>query len=193
MLVEQLFPDVEVQTIKYFTAQVLFNGGKISRQRVYWRALKTDPNLEIIKGKFFSNIKAKPLANPLPPGSCIEPDCPKVAQSAMVRITEEKMSDVNLATHLLKDGFLGLYDLAIVITNDTDLCEPIRVVRDTMGKEARIIRPVSTQGRRPAVGLDRVATTTKDITSSRLAIVSRCQYPDIMTDLRGTFSKPPSW
>jgi len=103
------------------------------------------------------------------------------------------MSDVNLATHLLKDGFLGLYDVAIVITNDTDLCEPIRVVRDTIGKETRIVRPVSRPGRKPSYGLQEVASKLKDITKARLGIVSRCQYPNNMTDSKGAFHKPHSW
>jgi hypothetical protein len=103
------------------------------------------------------------------------------------------MSDVNLATHLLKDGFLGLYDVAIVITNDTDLCEPIRVVRDTIGKETRIVRPVSRPRRVPSYGLQEVATKLKDITKARLGIVSRCQYPNNMSDAKGAFYKPPSW
>ncbi len=196
LLAEQLFPDQEIQTIKYFTAEISADPsdpGASGRQRAYWRALQTDPDLAIIKGKFFCNDKRKPLANPLPRGNCTEPDCPKGDQHATVRITEEKMSDVNLATHLLKDGFLGLYDVAIVITNDTDLCEPIRVVRDIIGKETRIVRPVSRPGRVPSYGLQGVATKLKDITNARLGIVSRCQYPKNMTDLKGAFYKPHSW
>jgi len=195
-LAEQLFPDLGIQTIKYFTAEISADPsdpGASGRQRAYWRALQTDPDLVIIKGKFFSNNKRKPLANPLSRGNCTEPDCPKGDQHAIVRITEEKMSDVNLATHLLKDGFLGLYEVAIVITNDTDLCEPIRVVRDTIGKEARIVRPVSRKGRVPSYGLQEVATKLKDITKARLGVVSRCQYPNNMTDSKGAFHKPHSW
>jgi uncharacterized LabA/DUF88 family protein len=196
LLAEQLYPDLEIQTIKYFTAEISADPsdpGASGRQRAYWRALHTDPDLVIIKGKFFSNNKRKPLANPLTRGNCAEPDCPKGDQHAIVRIIEEKMSDVNLATHLLKDGFLDLYDVAIVVTNDTDLCEPIRVVRDTIGKETRIVRPVSRPGRVPSHGLQEVATKIKDITKSRLAIVSRCQYPNNMTDSKGAFYKPRYW
>ena len=41
--------------------------------------------------------------------------------------TEEKGSDVNLATHLLYDGFRNDYDIAVVISNDSDLLEPIKI------------------------------------------------------------------
>jgi len=196
LFAQQFFPDLEIQSIKYFTAEISANPadpGASGRQRAYWRALRTDPDLLIIKGKFISNNKRKPLANPLPRGNCTESDCPKGNRHAMVRITEEKMSDVNLATHLLTDGFLNLYDVAIVITNDTDLCEPIRVVRDTLRKETRIVRPVSGPDRVPCYGLQEVATKLKDINKSRLGIVRRCQYPENMTDAKGAFYKPPSW
>lgn len=34
---------------------------------------------------------------------------------------EEKGSDVNLAAHLVKDAWRGLFESAVVISNDTDL------------------------------------------------------------------------
>ena len=43
---------------------------------------------------------------------------------AEVWTTEEKGSDVNLASHLLVDGSGARYDLAVVISNDSDLKEP---------------------------------------------------------------------
>lgn len=42
--------------------------------------------------------------------------------------TEEKGSDVNLATYLLADAFRGDCQTAVVVTNDSDLAEPIRVI-----------------------------------------------------------------
>ena len=41
---------------------------------------------------------------------------------------EEKGSDVNLGAHLLNDAWKGLFDAAVVISNDTDLVTPIRMV-----------------------------------------------------------------
>ena len=35
--------------------------------------------------------------------------------------TEEKGSDVNIAAHLINDGYKGLYQVAILVTNDSDL------------------------------------------------------------------------
>ncbi len=48
---------------------------------------------------------------------------------AQVIKTEEKGSDVNLATYLLLDAFNRDCEMAIVISNDSDLVEPIRIVQ----------------------------------------------------------------
>ena len=47
--------------------------------------------------------------------------------------TEEKGSDVNLASHLLLDGFDDEYEMAVVVSNDSDLELPIRMVRTRLG------------------------------------------------------------
>ena len=51
------------------------------------------------------------------------PDLPRYVR---IRDTEEKGSDVNLATRLLVGGFTGDYQQAVVISNDSDLATPIR-------------------------------------------------------------------
>jgi hypothetical protein len=55
--------------------------------------------------------------------------------------TEEKGSDVNLATHLLHDAHMGRFDVAVVISNDSDLLEPIKIVRQELGKIVGILNP----------------------------------------------------
>jgi hypothetical protein len=54
---------------------------------------------------------------------------------AKVIKTEEKGSDVNLATHLLHDAQMGRFDVAVVISNDSDLLEPIKIVRQELRKQ----------------------------------------------------------
>ncbi len=48
--------------------------------------------------------------------------------------TEEKGSDVNLASYLLLDGFEDAYEMAVVVSNDSDLQLPITMVRDRLRK-----------------------------------------------------------
>ncbi len=57
---------------------------------------------------------------------------------------EEKGSDVNLAAHMLNDAWKGMFDTAAVISNDTDLVTPIRMVTAERGyryRQGRAARP----------------------------------------------------
>ena len=58
---------------------------------------------------------------------------------------EEKGSDVNLAVSLVHDAHLGRFDRAAVISNDSDLEEALRVVKDECGKEVYLLSPVPRQ------------------------------------------------
>ena len=55
--------------------------------------------------------------------------------------TEEKGSDVNLASYLLMDGFESQYEVAVVISNDSDLQLPIELVRTRLGKQIGVYDP----------------------------------------------------
>lgn len=54
---------------------------------------------------------------------------------------EEKGSDVNLAVHLLNDAWMDRFDVAAVVSNDTDLVEPIRMVSEERGKTVFVVCP----------------------------------------------------
>ena len=60
---------------------------------------------------------------------------------AEVHTMEEKGSDVNLAVHLLNDAWKGLFDCALVISNDTDLVESIRMVTTEQRKPVIVVCP----------------------------------------------------
>lgn len=98
--------------------------------------------------------------------------------------TEEKGSDVNLAAHLLNDAFNDRFDVAVVLSNDTDLVEPLRMVRDEIRKPVGLICPSP----KPAESLRRVASFIRHITSSRLA---GAQLPNPIPGT--TIHKPETW
>lgn len=115
-----LLPGDNINRIRYFTARVQprpDDPQSARRQATYLRALQTIPNLSVHYGHFLTNPVRLPLANP-------SPDGPRTVE---VLRTEEKGSDVNLATYLLVDGFDGDYELAVITSNDSDLLEPIQV------------------------------------------------------------------
>ena len=68
--------------------------------------------------------------------------------------TEEKGSDVNLSVHVLNDAWKDKYDCAVIVTNDSDMSEALRLVkRQFPGKKLILIAP----GNRPVAGLKRWA------------------------------------
>lgn len=98
---------------------------------------------------------------------------------------EEKGSDVNLAAHLLNDAWGDQFEVAAVISNDTDLVTPIRMVTRERSKTVYIVCP----GRwRAAPKLREVASHVRHI---RAAMLKKAQFPDT---LPGTaVSKPAGW
>jgi hypothetical protein len=107
-------------------------------------------------------------------------------RTAQVIKTEEKGSDVNLASHLLSDGYRGVYDAAVLITNDSDLLEPVRMVRQQLGLPVGILNPHP----RPSRVLVQQATFVRQI---RPRVLMASQFPNQMSDAQGIFHKPPSW
>lgn len=181
-LVEYIFPRNAVNRIRYFTALVKpppWDPQKPQRQQVYIRALKTLPNLSVHLGQFRSHSREMPLAG----SQHVHP------QMVQVLYTEEKGSDVNLATYLLLDGFRRDFDAAIVISNDSDLVEPIKVVRCELGLPMGVLCPqANTQ--QIARALRQVASFYRPVTRS---VLRAGQFPQTLTDCHGTFHRPNTW
>ena len=166
----------ELNQIKYFTALVSprpGDPGQPTRQRTYLRALRTIPNLTIILGSFLTHDVMMPRAAPA---------------SGYVKVTktEEKGSDVNLATHLLVDGYQDTYEIAIIVSNDSDLLAPIQVVTGQLKKPVGLLNPQKHPSRA-------LLPHVKFIKQIRSGVLARSQFPVTLTDARGSFSKPASW
>jgi hypothetical protein len=174
-----MLPVNEVVCIKYFTARV---GARPKdpdqplRQQVYLRALGTLGIVEVHYGHYLSHSVMMPLAEPPAKG-------PKYAK---VLKTEEKGSDVNLATHLISDAYEERFEVAVLITNDSDLLGPVELVSHRLRKRVGLLNPQ----RHPAFVLKKAATFFKQIRSGALAA---SQFPDELTDANGVFRKPASW
>lgn len=171
-----LLPHDQILQIKYFTAKVNprpTDPDQRSRQETFLRALATIPNLSIIYGFFLTHEIMMPLA---PPGK------------GYVRVirTEEKGSDVNIHTHLLTDAFDDAYELAVIVSNDSDLLAPIKVVTQRLGKPVGILNPHKV----PSMALLPLAKFVKQI---RRGVLANSQFPISMMDARGNFSKPAAW
>ncbi len=185
-LFRRVFPKNEVVGIKYFTAEVdntPDNPDQAQRQQVYWRALKTIPNLEIFTGHFRTRRTFARVVRPPPP-------------SIEIYKIEEKGSDVNIAAHLLMDGFRDRYECAIVVSGDSDLVTPIRMVRDDLNKPVGVLNPQRLSGpdkrqERKSAGLKKAATFyKKGVTWSQLA---QSQFPERIENTHGVIHRPERW
>jgi hypothetical protein len=116
------------------------------------------------------------LVNP-PPGG---------PTTALVWRTDEKGSDVNLATQMLVDVFANAYDCAVLVTNDSDLLGPIKAVRQRLGKKVGLLNPQ----KRPSRSLHAEVDFYKRI---RQGVLHVSQFPPTLSDTTGTFTKPTVW
>ncbi|HEY7974772.1 MAG TPA: NYN domain-containing protein [Ktedonobacterales bacterium] len=165
----------QINRIRYFTALVRPRPSDPQqgvRQQIFIRALQTLPMLTTHYGNFLESQVRMPLVNPPP-------------STALVVKTEEKGSDVNLATYLLVDGYEGDFEAAVVITDDSDLAEPITVVRQRLHRHVTVLSP---RGR--SRKLSQVATRFRQIDPQNLAA---SQFPEVFTDVHGLITKPASW
>ncbi len=178
-LCELMLPRDSINRIRYFTARVQprpDDPQQAVRQQTYLRALSTIPRLSIHLGHFLSRTKRMALANP-PPGG------PRTVE---VLHTEEKGSDVNIATLMLCDAFDGDYELAVVISNDSDLMLPIQTVRSKFRLQVGVLNP----GEHRSGALNRASTFYTQISEKTFAA---SQFAHTLEDAKGRFTKPVGW
>jgi len=179
-LCKLLLPGHNLLKIRYFTAHIKsrpHDPDAPTRQQIYLRALRTLPNLEIHLGQFLTHAVWMPDAT----STLIPP------RKLQVLKTEEKGSDVNLASHLLLDGFRKSYETGVLITNDSDLFEPIRMVKSELGLKVGILNPNLRASR---VLLPPAVNFMKSIRAGALKL---SQFPSSLSDANGVFQKPKAW
>lgn len=123
-LVESLLqPNQELVEVKYFTSRVSNNPDKQKRQSTYIDALES-LDIKIYYGNYQDGAT----------------ECNRCGH--IWRTAKEKMTDVNIATKIIADAFRDEYDMALLISGDSDLTPPIREVHDLFkGKRVFIAFP----------------------------------------------------
>lgn len=178
-LCRRLLPKDDINRIRYFTARITARPDdpqQAQRQETYLRALRTLPLVSIHYGHFLTHVVRMPLANPPRSG-------PRTAE--VIR-TEEKGSDVNLASHLLLDAFQRTCDTGVVLSNDSDLRVPIRIAEQELGLRVGIVNPHPPQYRSRVLR----GTFFKQLRKGALAA---CQLPHRLEDAHGEIRKPAGW
>jgi hypothetical protein len=180
-LAETLAPkssNAVINTVRYFTAMVTARPDdpqEPARQLVYLRALRAS-NVEVHLGQFRAHKVWMHLVAPPSNGS----------PYAHVIRTDEKGSDVNLATYLLCDAYEKGFDQALVISNDSDLATPVRIVTSKLHLRVLVFSPY----KGPTAALQHAASGCRELRDSQ--IISS-QFPPEITDAKGKITKPPHW
>ena len=115
-----LRPDQTLVHTKYFTARISAPADKVKRQNTYIEAIQTLADTSLYFGKYMTN-----------PHTCR--NCGYVHM-----VSSEKMTDVNIAVELLQDAFQNSFDVAILMSADSDLIAPLTAVK-RLFPEKRII------------------------------------------------------
>jgi hypothetical protein len=164
--------------VRYFTAKVKPSRDPTSpdRQRQYLAAVRSLQRVSIHYGHFTTHPTTMPMANPRPGGPL----------TVEVLKTEEKGSDVNLATFLLLDGFDHLYEDAIVISDDSDLAEPVAQANRRFGP----VHIISPRGLR----LNSLVEGSSSWAPLPLETLAACQLPSpLLLPTGNTVHRPPEW
>ena len=169
-----------LEKVHYFTTEVLYDHQdkyKVKRHRTYLQALSEFNEAHIHRGHYKTHYgyykKNKRLHQ----------ECGKNH-----KFVEEKMTDVNIATNLLCDAHDDLFDVAIVISGDSDLVSAVEAIRTRFqNKEAVVYFP------------------PRRISPRLKAAASRCEYSDenifqrsqlpnpVITSLNQKLWRPSTW
>ena len=110
----------ELIGVKFFTSRITHNPPKEKRQTTYLEALEST-GVELIYGSYHAKFE----------------DCRECGHQWVV--PSEKMTDVNLATHLLMDAHLDAYDVSFVVSGDTDFTPCVEAVNESFADKSVVM------------------------------------------------------
>lgn len=193
-LCSNLFSGKNIDKIYYFTAKIRaprHDPNASTRQEIYWRALKTLPNLEIIRRHFVRWPRWMPKYPLQYIGS------KKTPVMVQVERTEEKGSDVNLAAMLVDNSSVQTNNESIVISNDSDLSLAIKIVTSNLNQTVIVVNPNRTSRARKdkncKISVDLKKVATNYLPSINDKVLANSLFPNTFSDSIGTISKPQSW
>lgn len=170
LLVQNLLKsNQELVEVKYFTSRVNNNPDKQKRQNTYLEALES-VGINIYYGNYQADaIECKRCGNIWPKYN-------------------EKMTDVNIATQILIDAYQDKYDMAMLISGDSDLVPPMRSVHEIF-KNKRIFVAFPPKRHNQSVSL----IAKGSLTIGRKKLVES-QFDEKVTKKDGyILSKPKVW
>lgn len=147
--------DEKIVGIKYFSALAHKRGlASVKRHESYMAFLKSE-GVECILGRF----KGQPRV------------CRQCGNSW--KHPEEKETDVNIAVHMVADGYDDIYDVCYLISADTDLVPPLQMIKRNL--PAKTIVAVSPPNRPHGQHIRSIAHRALKLNSRQ---IERCRLPD---------------
>jgi hypothetical protein len=205
-LCQALRPEMKLNQVFYFTANVRnrYPGDKSqNRQHAYLRVL-AHQGVQVVFGKFrvdprwsrFASSDAQTMVHPRLPKhlgltqlafrrvqNLTKPDSP----AAYVMKMEEKGSDVNLASYLLRDSYTNQLTAALVITGDSDLSIPVRFAVE-FGVNVKVCVPGL------AIAVNELAQAATQLEKLSETLLKDSQLPKTFTSSAGRqIVRPVSW
>jgi len=170
-LVQNLLkPNQRLVSTKYFTSRISDPLDKQKRQAIYIEALETLTDFKIFYGKYQLN--------------------PRVCRNCNFQdfVPNEKMTDVNIAVELLTDVFQNQFDMALVISADSDLVAPVSAAQRLFtGKRVVLAFPPN----RSSIHLRSIASGCMTISRRQIA---KSQFPPEVRKPDGfVLKRPESW
>lgn len=167
-----LFANQVLADVRYFTSLMYHQPESLKRQQHYLAALELHGRVSIHHGRFERRGMK----------------CSECGHS--YRRPQEKETDVRMAVQMVLDAMNDEFDVALVVTADSDLVPAVEAVRD-FGKVVVIVHPP----RRHGSQLIEAADGERFISRSWL---NQAQFPDplVLTKPNGkqrTFTRPQNW
>jgi len=159
----------ELKAIKYFTARINNDPAKQKRQSIYIDALENE-GIEVIYGKYQDNIVT----------------CKRCGSKWSD--PNEKMTDVNIATAMLFDATHDYFDVALLISGDSDLTPPLNIIKNHyLNKMVLVAFPPNRHN-------NTIAAAAKASFSLGRAKLAQAQFDSSITLKNGyTITKPSTW
>ena len=160
-----------LESVRYFTARVRGQHHGRHRQDLHLQAIAAHCQLvEIVEGRFQEQRRR-----------C--PHCPAKWVSY-----EEKETDVNIAISLVEDAALSLYDVALLISADSDLCPAVKAAK-RLNPKAKIIAVFP-----PKRQSDQLARLCDTVLRIDRTMLNRSQLPAKVVNAAGVeLTRPEHW
>lgn len=160
--------DQQLVFTKYFTSRVSYPADKERRQSTFLEALETLSDFRIYYGHYQANPQW----------------CRKCGNRVLV--PSEKMTDVNIAVEMMSDAYQDLFDIALLISADSDLSAPVLAIKQLF-PDKRVI--VAFPPQRHSAQLQRLAHGYLQIGR---ASVAKSVFPDKVQKADGFILQKPA-